>query len=53
MRRRSKRHSGAWNRSCFVTSEVSAVNVTLYSLEGCPFCEKARTFLQEKNIEFN
>lgn len=29
------------------------MNVTLYSLEGCPFCEKARTFLQEKNIEFN
>lgn len=28
------------------------MDVTLYSLEACPFCEKARIFLREKGIQF-
>jgi alkyl hydroperoxide reductase subunit F len=28
------------------------VNVKVYSTEGCPFCEKAKSFLKEKGIEF-
>lgn len=30
----------------------SPVNITVYSAEGCPFCEKVKAFLKEKGIEF-
>ncbi|NTU47861.1 MAG: glutathione peroxidase, partial [Syntrophobacteraceae bacterium] len=28
-------------------TEGSPVNVKVYSTEGCPFCEKAKSFLKE------
>lgn len=28
------------------------MSVTVYSVEGCPFCDKAMAFLEEKGIEF-
>lgn len=28
------------------------MNITVYNTEGCPFCEKAKSFLREKGLDF-
>lgn len=33
-------------------TRISIMEVVLYSIDGCPFCEKARAFLASKDIAF-